>query len=165
MTLLSVVPASGWLSGAVDADEDPTQFTAPVEPSWKNAVLVVKPMKTRVSLASVYLEVSALRSNGKQIEGRYDVRVPLKSSENDRGIIQLQLVEPLEKIVRYGGVLHGVAQSEIEGGPTSRIACHIRPQQSGRIELEIDNDDRQLKFESSYHIIVDHANAAKLTRD
>lgn len=121
-----------------------------VLPSWAGSTpeprgYRIAPARTWVGLAPVYLEVSDLWLRGTVLEGRYRIRVPVMSSHNDEGTLNLELREPVEDLERASFKLSGTASSA-ENGDTGEVACEVDGE--GGIRIHIRTGKRKLTFRS-----------------
>ncbi len=112
-------------------------------------MLSIDSCKTRVGLAKVVLEVSNLRVMADRIEGAYRIKVPLFPFKNDHGRLRLDLPGSLDDVIRQQTPITGSGLS-FEDGPMSRILAKIQP--GGRLELQIETDDRKLVFQTDYRL-------------
>lgn len=124
------------------------------DPTWSDFAFVIEDSRCFVGIAPVYLTVTKLTPEDGNLVGYYEIKVPLKTSKNDRGKIVLPLDIAIENMDAKGGVLKGKAHSAINAKTISSIVCKIIPQKNQTIELAITTKDRTLKFVSRYSIIL-----------
>jgi len=106
--------------------------------------LRLAPSKTWVGIARVYLEVDDLELSGRELRGRYRIRVPLRPSENDEGVINLGKLDSVDGIRSAGGTLVGAARSLY--GKVHTLSCRVLP--GGEVEIDVVSEDRKLSFET-----------------
>lgn len=125
----------------------------------------VEDTETRVGIAKVRLQISPLKVENDRVIGKYRLRVPLLSSKNDDGLIDLEFQQELSVIFQTGGILEGDGISTtFKEDPPRGIICEIFPDKaskmSGKIILTIQTTDRKLRFKSRYKIVKDDPNEA-----
>jgi len=124
------------------------------DPTWEDFAFVIEDSRCFIGIAPVYLTVTKLTPQDGNLIGYYEIKVPLKTSKNDRGKIVLPLDFTVKNMNAKGGVLKGKAHSEVKEGIINDIVCKIIPQKDQTIKLAITTKDRTLKFVSRYSIIV-----------
>jgi hypothetical protein len=101
--------------------------------------------KTRVGLASVFLETSDLEVSGAELTGVYSIHVPLAPWKDDRGRIRLDMAAQV--LAGRSGMLRGSATSERDGRVHS-VECTLEP--DGDVGIVVTNDERTLVFAARY---------------
>lgn len=127
--------------------------TSIVDPAWEDFAFTIEDSRCFVGIAPIYLSVSELKPEGGKLIGYYELKVPVMSSNDDRGKIVLSLNVAVDEIGKKGGVLIGKAHSEMEEGVVNDIVCEIIPKKDQAIRLAITTKDRTLKFKSRYSIL------------
>lgn len=111
---------------------------------------------TRVSIARVNLKITDLLLEEGRLTGNYDMRVPLFSSNDERGLIDLAFAKEIADLRQTGGVMEGVGICKIKNEEPRRVVCEIFPHKEdkdrGRIVLKIDTGDRILTFDTTYTV-------------
>lgn len=125
----------------------------PVDSAWEGLVFRIEDSRSFVGIAPVYLSVGKLEPKEGNLVGTYSIRVPLKTSKNDWGLIVLPLDLKVSELGSRGGVLKGKAHSQKEVDTVSDIVCVILPKKDRSIQLAITTKDRTINFESRYSII------------
>ena len=128
-------------------------FAGDTSESWGDSVFRISDAKTRISIASVMLSVSDLKSEDGNLVGEYTIVVPLMTSKNDKGKIVLPLDRDMHAIGAEGGVLTGQAISYKDGTKPNIIVCEIFPKEDQKILLDITTDNRTIRFKSRYSIV------------
>jgi hypothetical protein len=113
-------------------------------PVGSSARIGLEPAKTWVGLARVHLEVGDLRLAGEELLGEYRIRVPMRPSENDVGVIRLAEVDSIEQIQATGGMLVGDARSDY--GKVHVVSCEVQP--DGVVLIEVISGKRTLSFKT-----------------
>lgn len=118
----------------------------------------VEDTRTRVGLALVRLKISELVIKDSRVTGEYEIRVPLRKSKNDDGLINLGFQHDVAATLAAGGTLKGEGISAIfKDDPPRTITCKISPDpattESGAILLTIETSDRKIEFRSRYRIV------------
>ena len=110
-------------------------------------------MRGRVSIAVVKLSVNDLRVVGDRLVGNYELRVPLRSSENESGTVSFEVERPIEQLKSEGGHLEGLGICEQNDRPRF-ISCRITPNakrdKHGRVRFTVVGDKHTVKFDSFY---------------
>lgn len=123
------------------------------DPAWESLAFSIEDSRAFVGIAPVYLSVSKLTPEGGNLVGTYSIRVPLKSSKNDRGKIVLPLDIKVSELGAKGGVLKGKAHSQKDDKSINEIVCVILPEKDQGIRLAITTDKRTINFNSRYTVI------------
>ena len=110
-------------------------------------LLRIAPARTRVGLARVTLEISALRLAGDRLLGTYEVKVPLAPMMNDRGHIDLSVGDSLTRIMAERGIVRGTGHSVLDGRDHP-ITCRFGPERT--VAITVDTGRRVLAFKTSY---------------
>ena len=119
-----------------------------------------------VGLAIVKLDVDRLVLVGDKLVGEYSIRVPLKSSKDENGRLELCAVDPVGDFAASGAKLVGFAYPlDKEGEAPRNVTAVAKPSpdgSSGRgvLLLEIDTGTRVLGFETEYRIIQEEGSLA-----
>lgn len=121
--------------------------------SWDQFSFKIDDSKCRVGIASVQLSVSELKPKDGNLVATYSIHVPLKSSENDTGLIVLPIDVTVDELHEQGGVLRGKAYSDQKGKTPNTIICEIGSKSTKGIALEIITDKRTLNFKSRYTVL------------
>jgi hypothetical protein len=121
--------------------------------SWSHFSFKIDDSKCRVGIASVKLSVSELKPKDGNLVATYTIKVPLRKSENDTGLIVLPIDISVDELHDNGGVLRGTAYSDKKGKEPNTIICEIGPDENKNIALEIITSDRTLNFKSHYTVI------------
>jgi hypothetical protein len=130
-----------------------SETEAAVASEWESFAFRIEDSRSFVGIAPVYLSVSKLEPKDGKLVGTYSIRVPLRSSKNDKGIIVLPLDVRVSDLGAKGGVLRGKAHSQTDEGVVSDIVCVILPEKDQAIKLAITTKKRTINFESRYSII------------
>jgi len=129
------------------------QSAPAVDPAWEGMAIRIEDSRAFVGIAPVYLSVSKLKPEGGNLVGTYSIKVPLKTSKNDRGKIVLPLDSKVSVLGSKGGVLKGKAHSHTEEGTINDIICVILPEKDQAIKLAITTKKRTISFNSRYTVI------------
>jgi hypothetical protein len=121
--------------------------------SWHQFSFKIDDSQCRVGIAAVKLSVSELKPKDGNLVATYSIRVPLKKSENDTGLIVLPIDVTVDELSQNGGVLRGKAYSNEKDKTPNAIICEIGPLTDQGIQLEITTDTRILNFTSRYTVL------------
>jgi len=124
-----------------------------LDAEWERFAFRIEDSRSFVGIAPVYLSVGKLEPKDGKLVGTYSIRVPLKTSKNDKGRIVLPLDAKVSVLGAKGGVLKGKAHSETDEGTVNDIVCIILPEKDQGIKLAITTKKRTINFESRYSII------------
>jgi hypothetical protein len=124
----------------------------------EGVVIRVEDTETRIGIAKVRLQISPLKIENDRVTGKYRIRVPLLSSKNDDGLIDLEFRQELPVTFQKGGVLEGDGISTtFTEDPPRGIICEILPDAAsklaGDIVLIIETTDRTIRFKSRYSVV------------
>lgn len=123
------------------------------------AVVTVEKTSTRVGIALVRLEIGELVIDADEgtMTGRYEIRVPLKSSKNEGGDLLLFLSTDIATLMEEGGEIRGIGESDKENMPTRRIEATVLPstakEDRGKIRMTVDVGERVLHFDTRFHLL------------
>ena len=133
-------------------------------------VIQVEDTETRIGIAKVRLQISPLNIDNERVIGKYRIRVPLLSSKNDDGLIDLEFQQALPVTFHTGGMLEGDGTSTVfKEDPPRGITCEILPdsasKMSGDIILIIETTDRTIRFKSRYSVVENVLPGSKIAGD
>lgn len=122
--------------------------------------LEIADASTWVSIAKVNLKVSELDLEEGRLRGNYDLRVPIRSSKNEAGLIDLKFPQEISDMRVHGGKMIGVGIRHDGADGPRPVTCEIIPNEGnldqGKIILKIDTGERVLTFKSTYAVVYDH---------
>ena len=124
-----------------------------IDLNWESLAFRIEDTSSFVGLVPVYLTVSELKSEDGYHVGTYTINVPLMTSKNDQGKIELPLKASIEELGDNGGVLTGKAYSAKDKSKINKIVCEVIPKKKQMIKLAITTSDRTIKFKSHYTVI------------
>lgn len=111
---------------------------------------------TWVSIARVNLKISELSLEEGRLTGKYDMKVPLFSKNNEGGKIDLKFSKAITDLRETGGMMEGVGIKNDNSAELRDVTCEIFPSDDnkdrGRIVLKIDTGDRVLTFDTTYAV-------------
>lgn len=162
VTILFLFGNPGISNPLENRSELPKDNPLPIEDLFDTEVspirIQIDSTHTYVFVAKVSLSISDLVLKDGALVGTYHIRVPMKPSKNEWGIMELPLEKSkiVEHYMEKGGILEGTGESVKENQPTRIIACEIKPSSEGAmygdLALEIDTGERVLNFVSEYKI-------------
>jgi len=115
--------------------------------------LALPEMRTRVVIATVKLRVTDLRVEDGYLKGLYDLEVPLRASENEKGVVLFDIDRPIGKLRSEGGYLEGLGMPESSPGLRqirARIMPHDNNENRGRVSLVVVGENHTVQFHSHY---------------
>lgn len=152
---LPLVLLSGCLGAGLMAEspEGATESSEPVK-------IRVEDTGARIWIAEVKLSIGDLvleEGEAKLLAGDYAIEVPMRSSKNESGRMELPLEDSLAIYMREGGTLVGRGFSDQRPEARRDIVCRIIPDAdrwgTGAIELEIDTGERIMSFDTTYRVV------------
>ncbi len=120
----------------------------------------VEDAHTRILIAQVKLQIGDLvldPGDDRSLTGQYAIEVPIRSSKNETGAMNLPLRKDLDHYLYNGGFLEGQGFSDQRPDAQRDITCRIIPDENdktaGTLELAIDTGERIMKFETRYSVV------------
>lgn len=146
----ALLASTAWLVSATPApsegwryDEDTMQLRIADASTW-------------VSIAQVNLKITDLALKEGRLTGKYDMKVPLFSSNNEDGQIQLSFAQKIVELREHGGVMEGFGIKGDKTAARREVSCEIIPSDEnkdcGKIVLKIDTGERVLTFNTTYAV-------------
>lgn len=121
--------------------------------------LEIADASTWVSIAKVKLKITELELQEGRLTGSYDLRVPIRTSKNEAGVIDLTFPQQIADMRVSGGKMIGTGVRHDGAEEPRDVVCEIIPDESnldrGKIILKIDTGERVLTFNSTYAVRYD----------